>query len=172
MRVYVAGAWVEQWERARPMIARLREAGIDITHDWTVAEQRHREHDFVDTEYGSIQIKRCRHCRAVADGVPCLPLVDSDITPAERALHARNDLKGVLLAEVVLLLAANDKGACGSWVEMGAALAARDLRGRQTLSLPYIIVCGEKNRRTIFTELADQLCATDDDGFAAVMLLR
>ena len=25
MRVYVAGAWVEQWERARPMIARLRD---------------------------------------------------------------------------------------------------------------------------------------------------
>ena len=38
MRVYVAGAWVEQWERARPMIARLREAGIEITHDWTVVE--------------------------------------------------------------------------------------------------------------------------------------
>ena len=29
-----------------------------------------------------------------------------------------------------------------------------------------------KNRRTIFTELADQLCATDDDGFAAVLAFR
>ena len=169
MRVYVAGAWVEQWERARPMIARLREAGIEITHDWTVVEQRSREHDFVDTEYGSIQIKRCRYCRAVADGVPCLPLVDSDITPAERAEHARNDLHGVLRADVVLLLAANEKGACGSWVETGAALAARELCG---FGRPKLIVCGEKNRRTIFTELADQLCATDDDGFAAVLAFR
>jgi hypothetical protein len=150
MNVYVAGAWVEQWERARPMIARLREAGFAITHDWTVAEQRTRP-----------------------DGTP---LFDSDISPAERAMHARNDLDGVLRADVVLLLAANEKGACGSWVEMGAALAAREIRKVSMfgshLVPPVLIVCGEKNRRTIFTELADRLCATDDDGFAAVVALR
>jgi hypothetical protein len=152
MNVYVAGAWVEQWERARPMIARLRQAGFAITHDWTVAEQRRRP-----------------------DGTP---LVDSDISPAERAMHARNDLDGVLRADVVLLLAANEKGACGSWVEMGAALAAREFRNARWVEgegphYPLtLIVCGEKNRRTIFTELADRLCATDDDGFAAVVALR
>jgi hypothetical protein len=37
-RVYVAGAWTEQHTRARPMIARLREAGAVITMDWTQAE--------------------------------------------------------------------------------------------------------------------------------------
>lgn len=27
MRIYIAGAWVEQHQRARPMIAKVREAG-------------------------------------------------------------------------------------------------------------------------------------------------
>lgn len=146
MKVYVAGAWVEQWERARPMIARLREAGIEITHDWTVAEQR-----------------------VGADGKA---LVDSDISPIERAEHARNDLLGVLLADVVLLLAPNGDGACGSWVELGAALAARELRGRFKDPCPRIIVCGEKNRRTIFTELADMLCDTDEDGLNVLLVVQ
>lgn len=38
MKVYVAGAWVEQHQRARPMIAKLRAVGIEITCDWTIAE--------------------------------------------------------------------------------------------------------------------------------------
>ena len=38
MRIYVAGAWSEQWTRARPVMDRLRAAGHSITYDWTVPE--------------------------------------------------------------------------------------------------------------------------------------
>jgi len=133
LRVYVAGAWVEQMDRARPTIARLRETGlIEITHDWTVSE--------------------------------ILPLSDSDLSPEERVRHAQADLDGVLAAQVLLLLAANDKSACGSWVELGAALAVRAERQRWVgypTTRPCVVVAGVKNRRTIFTELADHLCETD-----------
>jgi hypothetical protein len=37
-RIYIAGAWVVQHQRARPMIAKVREAGLVVTCDWTVAE--------------------------------------------------------------------------------------------------------------------------------------
>ena len=38
MKFYVAGAFIEQHQRARPMMAKLREAGHQISHDWTQAE--------------------------------------------------------------------------------------------------------------------------------------
>jgi hypothetical protein len=37
VRVYVAGSSAERHERAKPVIAALREAGFTITHDWTQA---------------------------------------------------------------------------------------------------------------------------------------
>lgn len=35
MKIYIAGAWVEQHTRARPMIAAVRAAGLVVTCDWT-----------------------------------------------------------------------------------------------------------------------------------------
>lgn len=36
IRVYIAGAFVEQEERAKPMMAACKQKGITITHNWTV----------------------------------------------------------------------------------------------------------------------------------------
>lgn len=36
LKVYVAGASKERYERAIPMMERLRAGGVDVTHDWTV----------------------------------------------------------------------------------------------------------------------------------------
>lgn len=36
IRVYIAGAFVEQNERAKPMMAACKKKGIKITHNWTV----------------------------------------------------------------------------------------------------------------------------------------
>jgi hypothetical protein len=81
--------------------------------------------------------------------------------PEQRRTYAQADLDGVLTADVVWLLAANDKGACGSWVELGAALALRQACIRAHVPAPHVVVSGAKNRRTIFTELTDCLFDTD-----------
>ena len=149
MKVYVAGAWVEQHERARPMIAELRAAGIEITHDWTRAE-------------GEV-------IRNAAGGVV---QSDADLDVEDRKRHALEDLRGVLAADVVWLLAPNDKGACGAWVELGAALALRGAwdpnPARAASYTPRIIVSGPKARRSIFTELAETY-DTDEAAFAVIV---
>lgn len=137
MKVYVAGAWVEQKERAKPMIAALRKHGVHITCDWTVEES--------DRTGG-----------------------DSSLSSEERLKYALMDLKGVYDAQVVWLLAENGKGACGSWIEFGAALALnRYGHGEKTL-----VVSGANWRRSIFTELADH--RFEDDGLAleAILAMR
>lgn len=190
LRVYVAGAWVEQHTRARPMIARLREAGCVITCDWTVAEgdvcacEHHRQkhapyakirpdvHNPVGSSWRAEGSTRCEEC-----GCPAFNGIgvggDSALTVGARRKYALDDLDGVLSADVVLLLAANDKGACGSWVELGAALAARELLPQKTsappICRPYVIVAGPKNKRTIFTELADALVDSDEEGYRTVI---
>lgn len=97
MRVYVAGAWVERHERAVPTIRQLREAGITITHDWTVCENE------------------------VSNSITS----DSELSQAYRLDAAIKDTYGVLSADYVLLLAASTRGASGSWVEFGIAIGAR-----------------------------------------------
>ena len=132
MRLYIAGAWIEQIERARPMMAKARALGISITYDWTDPLWK------------------------PSDGKG-----DSSLTPELRKSYAQSDLKGVLDADVFWLLAANDKGACGSWVELGAALAAVSYSRR----LGRIIVSGPQWQRCIFSELADRKFPTDDEAF-------
>jgi hypothetical protein len=176
-RIYIAGAWVEQHRRARPMIAKVREAGIVVTHDWTVAEgdvcscnhhrQRHAPYAGHDVDAAFRNPTACADCgcetfNGIGPGSDSAPL-----TPEQRRTYAQADLDGVLSADVVWLLAANDKGACGSWVEIGAAIVARDLAARSGRFVakscpPMVIVSGAKNRRTIFTELADRLFDTDE----------
>ncbi len=126
MRVYVAGAWVERHARAVPAIAQLRSEGVTITHDWT------------------------------GDPNEISNAVDSDSKlPQEyRLKHAREDYQGVASADALLLLAATERGACGSWVEFGIALG---------IGIP-IIVAGGMMSRTIFTELAVRNFATDGEG--------
>ena len=104
---------------------------------------------------------------------------DSQLTVENRIKFARADLEGVLAADVVWLLAANDKGACGSWVELGAALAAVELRRAQLGSFggvqgiaPVIVVSGPKCRRTVFTEIAQHLVEDDDEALKLIVKMH
>ena len=146
--IYVAGAWIEQHLRARPMIAALKAAGISITRDWTRPEG--------DIGVGS----------------------DSALTHEERVSLSNLNLQGVLDADIFWLLAANEKGSTGAWVELGAALAARRMRREfvaiahgEIFERPTIVVSGAKARRTIFTELADNLFNTDGEALSHIFAL-
>jgi len=178
MRVYIAGAFVEQHFRARPMMAKLREAGITISHDWTQAEgdvcscgHGRDRHGKKGTRWET-QCEQMMPTGHVGDVEPCpCPAFngigagsDAALTPEQRKQFALDDLKGVLTADVMWLLAANDKGACGSWVELGAALAAREYqRVYEKGPNVKIVVSGAKWNRTIFTELADQTFVSDEE---------
>lgn len=131
--IYVAGAWVEKKERAEYWIKRVRDAGFYVTHDWTV------------------------------DDVPSSTITsDAQLAPEERLKRAEADIAGVRKADIVWLLAANDVGAAGSWVELGAALAFQQ---RSWDRVPVIIVSGRAWERTIFTSLADKGYVSDQDAF-------
>ena len=106
---------------------------------------------------------------------PCAAFVgigsggDSQLTDADRIKYAKADLDGVLQADIVWLLAANDKGACGSWVELGAALALRETSELRGPRRPEIVVSGPKWKRTIFTELADKTFESDEAALAYIV---
>lgn len=148
LRVYVAGAWTEQHERARPMIARLRKEGIVITQDWTVFESER------------------------------VGVGDSDLSAHERFSYATADLDGIQRADLVWLLAENDKGACGSWVELGAAIMLRRVRDRLRAAIPQlyvdngpiVVVSGAKRARSIFTELCDKTFDSDSDALLWIIV--
>ena len=190
LKVYVASAWIEQHQRARPMIARLRAIGVEITCDWTQAEGdvcscgHHRQEHAPYAVATAPEIERATAYGCQTSGCGCTSFNgigiggDSKLTNESRRKYAEADLRGVLDADVVVLLAANSQGACGSWVEFGAALTARRLREERIVegcgptidarATPTLVVAGLKNRRTIFTELADHLVDTDDEAFAIV----
>ena len=188
MKFYLAGAWTEQHSRARPMIAKLEEAGLTCTCNWTQAEgdvcscRHHRqEHQpfASDTPYrkhpyqlsdASVGCTKCASCMAF-NGIGSGG--DSLLTDADRIKYAQADLDGVLQADIVWLLAANDKGACGSWVELGAALALHALVPPGLgVAGPIVVVSGPKNKRTIFTELADKLFETDEEALVYIVELN
>lgn len=169
MKIYIAGAWVEQHQRARPMIAAVRAAGLEVTCDWTVAEGdicacgKHRQQHVPFGDGG------CEAFNGIGSGG------DNQLTAEQRRKYALADLKGVLDADIVWLLAANDKGACGSWVELGAALAIGQVRsniyGRSPID-PITIVSGLKWQRTIFTELAHRTFESDGEALKFVIELH
>jgi hypothetical protein len=190
--VYVAGAFVEQHQRARPMIARLKEAGVSISFDWTQAEgdvcscghhrQEHAPMACDGLPTGCDHGTRCFSGFATSSTCLCEAFCgigsggDSLLTDADRRKYAQADLDGVLQADIVWLLAANDKGACGSWVELGAALVARHLDRAggppSGTNGVHVVVSGPKCKRTIFTELADRLFETDEEALAHVVGLH
>jgi nucleoside 2-deoxyribosyltransferase-like protein len=138
IKVYIAGAWAELHDRARPMIAACKTAGIVVTQDWTLDADKTPE------------VER-----------------DSDHSVPVRIERASGNLAGIRQADYLWLLAPETKGSCGAWVELGYALALRSEReyGDHTTGLfgghPRVVVSGAKNRRSVFTELADRLFDTD-----------
>jgi hypothetical protein len=178
IRVYVAGAWTEQHQRARPMMSKLREAGLTISHDWSQAEgdvcacghgKSSHGPEAAHDGWRSTTSTRCERYLVGILRCPCEQFngigtgSDSKLTPEQRRTFAREDLDGVLSADVLWLLAANEKGACGSWVELGVAF------GRPLW--PIVLVSGPKCRRTIFTELATMF-DTDEEALAHVLAMK
>jgi hypothetical protein len=177
--VYVAGAWVEQHTRARPMLDRLRATGIAIAHDWTVPEgdicacgehrDKHKDGGKGACIWGEGELANdCQAFNGIGVGS------DSLLSREYRLEHSALELSAVRDADVFLLLAPNTQGSCGAWVELGAALMARMLRVSEhdgTSRRPRIIVAGPKNRRALFTERADYLAPTDDDAFEYILAL-
>jgi hypothetical protein len=136
LTVYVAGAWVEKKERAEKWIARLREAGVRITYDWTV------------------------------DEIPSTPVTDAELPPGERLKRAAADFDGVFNAELVWLLAPNERGASGAWTEFGVALASKAMDGT------FVIASGARAERTIFTSLATATFKTDEEAFEYILKVQ
>jgi len=91
-KFYVAGASKEMEERAKPVMAALRQMGHIITRDWTK----------VIDKYGPNNEK----------GI---------LTTEQLADHAWEDLMGVWNAQALLLLAPQNPST-GAWVEFGAAV--------------------------------------------------
>ena len=96
LKVYVAGSVRERIERAIPVIAQLRAAGVEITLDWTI------DIDPSANEASS----------------------DADVPDVIRRRAAQEDMDGVQRADFVLLLAPDERGSSGAWTELGIALAS------------------------------------------------
>ena len=126
LNVYVAGSVRERMERAVPVIAQLRAAGVEITLDWTT-----------DIDPSASESRS-----------------DADVPDDVRRRAAEDDMDGVRRADFVLLLAPDERGSSGAWVELGVALA---------LKIP-VVVTGQMARRTIFTSMAHRVFATDAEG--------
>ena|ERR1700687_3900051 len=139
MRIYVAGAWVEKEERARPAMVKLRAAGHEITYDWIPS------------------LERCAELEAA--GINS----DAGLSGADRLRFAVADRDGVLTADLLWVLCSNTQAGAGHWVELGIAIGARCRRHELGGFLPRIVVSGAKRNRTIFTALADCSMEHDED---------
>lgn len=85
---------------------------------------------------------------------------ESDLPSWERREAAREDLDGVGRADFVVLLTVQDKSlGCGMWVEMGYALACRNV----------VVLVGPQRARTVFCELADVSVETAAEAVAYVL---
>ena len=168
--IYIAGAWVEQYTRARPMMAAVCQMGLTVTYDWTVPEgdvcacgdhvTLHAPPPSEGARPGICKACGCGGFNGVGQGS------DADLPREYRIEHSGLELDAVYRSSILWHLAPNAQGSSGSWVELGAALMLRRVRVEATdgtSGTPYIIVSGPKNRRAIFTEQADILTATDED---------
>ena len=139
VHTYVAGAWSEQWARARPAMEKLRAAGCSISYDWTVPEGAR---------------------------------LNGDLTPNQRRSYASSDMRGVLMSDVLLLLAPQEPSQ-GAWVELGIALAQRTISlSVEAAGPPTVIVVAGATPACIFAELADKEFATDDEAIDYISGMR
>ena len=107
LKVYVAGR-ISRQEEIRAIHAQLREAGLEITHDWTwtaaitndqeAGEFRKREYVGMNPKYHT---------------------------------EADEDLNAVIEADIFIVL--TDENGTGIYVEMGAAFAGQKIRNKPQL---------------------------------------
>lgn len=150
-RVYIAAASAEM-ERAQGMMGQVAICPtLELALDWTQS-------------FNDPRVKG---------------LTEAEITPRIRREFVNDDVGGVLSADFFWLLAPGRKPAeflrledavvnaaarqlhatKGAWFELGVAHTAKVLRG--SYPTPIIIVSGEENLQSIFTEVADHLFESD-----------
>jgi hypothetical protein len=112
MKVYVAGGWLEKDMIVAPMIKRLRDAGVTITHDWTDAGPS-------------------------VDNVEAHVKHEDTLSPDVRKKHADQDLQGVYDCDFLWFIVPGYKGSAGSWTEFGFALAQPGRCMRTVVSGPW-----------------------------------
>jgi hypothetical protein len=97
-----------------------------------------------------ITLDWCAHIRQVG--------VASPDDPEIRVSSAKDDLKGVALADIFWLVQpATTSTSTGAWVELGSALTLKRLRHEsETRTRPYIVVSGP-NKKCIFADADDAL---------------
>ena len=92
---------------------------------------------------------------------------DHELSAAHRLALARAVLQSTRGCTVLVLLVPRPPAASiGAWVELGAAIEAR--RRRES---PAIVVAGPDAARTIFTDLADAVCESDEEAVATAVAL-
>ena len=134
INVYVAGASRNK-ERARAFMDRVRaEPTMILTHDWV----------------------------ADIDAADAACKTDRDFDTAARLRFAEADLDGLAEADVAVFLLEAEPMSRGSYVELGYAIAVREVCGPSDIK-PRIIVSGG-GRRSIFTVpgLVDHEVSYDD----------
>ena len=94
MKIYVAGASKEV-QTSIKYITKLKEAGFEITHDWTVEVTENIN------KGGS----------------------DKTLTREERKKYATWDIKGVIAADILWVILPENSVGNGYWVELGAGIA-------------------------------------------------
>lgn len=90
------------------------------------------------------------------------------LSDEDRQRYAREDLDGVCVADVVWLLMPTTPTA-GAYVELGYALARREVQDDSDCTRTPIVISGPGQERCIFAALADRCVATDADALAAVL---
>jgi hypothetical protein len=140
--IYVAGGWQEKDVLVKPFIHRLKMAGLEITEDWTTAE-----------DVGG----------------------DANLSKETRVKAAVADLQGAGDADIFWLCMAGYRGARGSFVELGYALAVRDVAASicalmgpgdpPAAGVKLVIISGPDLEKTIFSEVCDHQFTEHEDAF-------
>ena len=99
---------------------------------------------------------------------------DGNLTTEQRARAAHADLVGAGEADILWLCMAEYKGARGSFVELGYALAVRDMTaalnqmyGSHEENPKLVIISGQVSK-TIFSEMCDHQFAEHEEAFSFI----
>jgi hypothetical protein len=147
LHVYVAGAWLEQATRAKPVIRALRSKGVRITHDWTLPDGHPDLATPAEVIGGSLA------------GPAPMKKDEYKLDTVVRRGYALADLRGVREADLVYLAVPGYEGrGAGCFVETGYALA---------LGKP-VVFAGVNWKATIFADLGIGRYDTDEEAIKAV----
>ncbi len=189
MKIYLAAAGIEL-AQAQSYITRLQAAGVELTCDWTKdfaamsAKCRHCDEVVEKHKHEAVRVGvdvkwRCR--TTFGTGSEFSPSTDRDLSEADRLAFAKKYIEqGILPADIVWLLCPKTGGA-GCFIELGYALATRELQVEKTHAAngdaiewrrhPQLVFVSGDLRRSIFTALADEQFEEHEKAFERIVAL-